>query len=331
MQSPVFNSQARIHVVAGVLQDARGRVLLARREGQRELAGLWEFPGGKVEPGEHPVQALGRELHEEIGVEIDPDSATALIAVPHRMANGKRIVLDVYRIGRFAGRARGMEAQALAWVAPARMSSYSMPGADRPVAAALTEPAHYLITPEPGPGEVRKDFLQRLDQALASGIRRVQLRARQLGADDFRACAVQVAECARRYQAQVLLNSASLGLEASIELAQQVGTGLHVTSEHLRALPQRPLPEGCCAASCHDLDQLQQAQALGLDFAVLGPVRATATHPQARPLGFEHFADLREAVTLPIYALGGMQADDLACARAHGAQGIAAIGGLWPV
>src|SRR6478752_2404390 len=101
-----------IHVVAGVLTDARGRILLARRTAGRDLAGAWEFPGGKVEPGETPLQALDRELHEELDIRID--GAKPLISVPQAYP-GKRIVLDVYRVATFTGKARGVEKQALAW------------------------------------------------------------------------------------------------------------------------------------------------------------------------------------------------------------------------
>ena len=84
------------------------------------------------------------------------------------------------------------------------------------------------------------------------------------------------------------------------------------------------------AASCHNADELAQAERLGLDFVVLGPVRATESHPDATPLGWDGFGALREAVSLPIYALGGMKPADVARARRHGGQGVAGIRGLWP-
>src|SRR5690606_35147224 len=98
----------------------------------------------------------------------------------------------------------------------------------------------------------------------------------------------------------------------------------------LPALDARPLPaELPVGASCHTLEELQAAQALGCDFAVLGPVQATATHPGVRPLGWEGFAELRQHVGLPIYAIGGLSPDDVEAARRQGAQGIAAIRALW--
>jgi 8-oxo-dGTP diphosphatase len=98
------------------------------------------------------------------------------------------------------------------------------------------------------------------------------------------------------------------------------------------ALSARPmLAEGQpVAASCHDAAELLQAERLGRDFVVLGPVRATDSHPDAVPLGWDAFAALREGVSLPIYALGGMKPADVAVARRHGGQGVAGIRGLWP-
>src|SRR5690606_12409376 len=88
----------------------------------------------------------------------------------------------------------------------------------------------------------------------------------------------------------------------------------------------RPLPDGQrVAASCHTADELRAAEALGCDFAVLGPVRETASHPGEPGIGWEAFAAMREQVSLPIYAIGGLGDDDLEAARRHGAQGIAAI------
>lgn len=84
------------------------------------------------------------------------------------------------------------------------------------------------------------------------------------------------------------------------------------------------------AASCHDAAELGQAEALGIHFAVLGPVRSTQTHPGAAPMGWDRFSLLREGVSLPLYAIGGMKPADIATARRHGGQGVAGIRGLWP-
>src|SRR5215468_605564 len=101
-----------IHVVAGILRDEHGRVLLAQRPQGKHLAGLWEFPGGKCEPDEAPAAALRRELHEELGVEIG--ATEKLIAVPWRYAE-KAVRLDVYLVHDFAGTPHGREGQSLRW------------------------------------------------------------------------------------------------------------------------------------------------------------------------------------------------------------------------
>jgi 8-oxo-dGTP diphosphatase len=308
-----------IHVVAGVITDVRGRVLLARRGQDSDLAGLWEFPGGKREAGETSEAALARELHEELGIEAEV--GPALIEVPQEYP-GKRLRLEVRVINRWTGTPHGREGQALTWVVPERLSRYSMPSADVPVVGALRQPDRYLVTPEPGADTVA--WRQSLQRALGAGVKRVQLRARSLPADAYAALARDVADDCRRAGVELLLNR-------DIALAAELGVGVQLGSEQLVALDSRPLPDGLVVgASCHDLGDLRQAERLGCDFAVLGPLRETATHPGAATLGWEGFVALREQVALPIYAIGGLTVDDLPIARGHGAQGIAAIRSLWP-
>ncbi|HSR65082.1 MAG TPA: Nudix family hydrolase [Xanthomonadaceae bacterium] len=309
-----------VEVVAGVIRDPRGRVLLARRTEGRDLAGLWEFPGGKVEPGESADAALARELHEELG--IDAEVGAPLITVPQQYPN-KLLRLDVRMVRRWRGSARGQEGQALAWVPPHKLPDYPMPPADRPVVAALLQPDRYLVTPAPpADGDA---WLQALRQALAAGIRRVQLRGGGgIEPTRWRALVEAAMAACRDAGADVLLND-------DIALARALGIGVHLRAARLSLLDARPLDAACLVgASCHDLDELRRAQALGCDFAVLGPVAATASHPGAATLGWHGFAALREAVSLPLYAIGGMAAADIAAARAHGAQGVAAIRALWP-
>jgi 8-oxo-dGTP diphosphatase len=115
-------------------------------------------------------------------------------------------------------------------------------------------------------------------------------------------------------------------VNGDIALARELRVGVHLKAAQLAALGQRPLPQALpVAASCHDATELAHAERLRCDFAVLGPVQATASHPGAAPLGWAAFAALREAGTIPLYAIGGLGAGDLDIARAHGAQGIAAI------
>ncbi len=305
-----------IHVVAAVITDARGRILLNRRTGDSDMAGLWEFPGGKREPGETSEQALIRELREELGIEAEVGEW--LMDVP-QLYPDKRLRLEVRRVQHWKGTARGREGQAITWVTPDKLSRYSMPPADLPVVAALRQPCHYLVTPEPGENE--DAWLASLEAAIAGGIRRIQLRTPMAAGRE--SLARTVVERFGKH-AEILLNR-------DIALARELGIGVHLGSEQLLQLQARRLSESSpVAASCHDLTQLQAAQRLGCDFAVLGPVQATASHPGAAGLGWDAFVALRERVSLPIYAIGGMAADDVQTARRHGALGVAAIRALWP-
>ena len=309
-----------MHVVAAVLRDRRGRILLARRTAGRDLAGAWEFPGGKVEPDETPEAALARELEEELGIRIG--ASAPLIRVPQAYP-GKRIVLDVRVVADYAGTPHGREKQALAWTPLAKLATYPMPPADRPVVAALTQADRLLVTPEPGADDA--SFVAAVATALDAGVRRVQLRARSVDA-------VRRAKLATMVHAHCRAAGAELLVNGDLELARRLGCGVHLPAAQLRTLEQRPLPTAqAVSAACHDREELLRAEALGVDFALLGPVAATPTHPDATALGWAGFALLRECVSLPIYALGGLTAADLDAARGHGAQGIAAIRALWPV
>jgi 8-oxo-dGTP diphosphatase len=306
-----------IHVMAAVISDARGRILLARRTEGRDLAGRWEFPGGKQEPGESPEDALVRELREELGIEARVGGH--VISVPQQYPD-KRLCLEVRHLTGWTGTPRGHEGQALAWVAPDKLVRYDMPPADRPVVAALLQPDRYLVTPEP---EDPARWLAGLERALSQGIRRVQVRARGLSGDAWQALARQAVARCRHAGAEVLLNG-------DIDLARELQVGVQLRASQLAGLADRPLPAGLpVAASCHTATDLRQAEAVGCDFAVVGSVYPTLSHPGGEPLGWPGFASLREGVSLPLYAIGGMTPADMPQARRHGAQGIAAIRGLW--
>ncbi|MBI5460857.1 MAG: Nudix family hydrolase [Gammaproteobacteria bacterium] len=320
---------AIIHVVAAVIVNARGEVLISLRHAQAHQGGLWEFPGGKVEPGEAAYAALRRELHEELG--IDVEKARPLIRIPHRYPD-KSVLLDVWRVTDFSGEPHGREGQPVQWVTPERLPDFDFPAANRPIVTAARLPDRYLITPEPTLEptlEFGADFLQRLEQAFARGIRLVQLRAKTLDERAYSELARAVCARARAYGAQVLLNAAA---PAAIESIAEIGAaGVHLNTQRLMSLSQRPLPPPLwVAASCHTAEELQQAARIGCDFVVLGPVQPTASHPGAVHLDWSGLHALCEIGSVPVYALGGLRDADLDAAWRAGAQGIAAIRGLWP-
>ncbi len=124
-------------VVAVALIDADGRVLIAQRPEGKQLAGLWEFPGGKVEPGERPEETLIRELAEELGITVKEACLAPLTFASHAYETF-HLLMPLYVCRRWEGTPRPLDAQALKWVHPNRLRDYPMPPADEPLIPHLT-------------------------------------------------------------------------------------------------------------------------------------------------------------------------------------------------
>ncbi|HHJ15983.1 MAG TPA: Nudix family hydrolase [Gammaproteobacteria bacterium] len=305
-----------LHVAVAAIVNEHNEVLVSLRPDHVHQGGLWEFPGGKLEAGESVQDALRREIHEELGIEILRQRP--LIQVPHRYPEHD-VLLDVWKIEAFNGEPHGREGQPVEWRAIEQLRGSDFPVANRPIIRALQLPEKYLITPEPA-----DDFIAHLQACLDNGIRLVQLRARKLDEQSYPGLAQQAADCCHAAGAKLLLN-ADPGLVAQVN-----ADGVHLDSRRLQHTEQRPLPEHLLvAASCHTRQELDRAQQIGADFALLSPVLPTASHPDASPLGWDAFAACVAQVALPVYALGGMQPAHCDTAIAHGAQGIAAIRALW--
>ena len=287
-------------------------MLIQRRAAGAHQGGLWEFPGGKREPGESLADALTREVDEELGVRVLAHQP--LIRLRHDYGD-RKVLLDVHRVTRHAGEPRAREGQPWRWVFPTELPAWPMPAADRPIIDALRLPPYYAITPSTltCPAAVAAW----LENQLAAGRRLLQLRLPAFTPSALRACVPGLAARAHASGAWLLMNSAdsdwlALGID-----------GLHLPARALATPPERlGWPSG---ASCHDAGELARAAQAGVTFALLSPVCATSSHPEARPLGWQAFARLVDNVDRPVYALGGLGAEDLARARAAGAQGIAGI------
>jgi mutator protein MutT len=126
-----------IHVAAAVLFDRRGRILIAQRPAGKHLAGSWEFPGGKIEPGETRTAALARELQEELGVTIE--HPRPLLRLRHAYPYGE-VLLDVWVVRRYRGEPRGLDGQALRWCSPRELPDVELLPADQPIVDALRLP-----------------------------------------------------------------------------------------------------------------------------------------------------------------------------------------------
>lgn len=308
-----------VRVAVAAIVNERGEVLIARRPRHVHQGGLWEFPGGKVEAGETVEQALAREVEEELGLQVT--AARPWIRIEHRYPD-KAVCLHVWWVDRWRGQPGGREGQPLRWMAVQELNPEEFPAANRRIIRALQLPDRYLITPEPGADP--EMFLETLGKALARGVRLVQLRAKTCPAHELEGLAARALNLCRRHGARLLVH-ASAGFSVA-----SAADGVHLDSATLMALTERPLgTEYWVAASCHDARELEHASAIGLDFVVVSPVAETASHPHARPIGWDGLTALTEAARLPVYALGGLSPADLSAAQQRGAHGIAAIRGLW--
>ena len=299
-----------VEVAAAVIQRADGAFLLARRPAGKVYAGYWEFPGGKIEPGEPPERALARELREELGIEARTAFPwlTREYTYPHAAVR-----LNFFRVTAWKGDPHPREDQAIAWQRFGAPLAEPMLPANAPVLAALALPHEYAITDAERYGAA--DMLQRMRGRLARGLQLIQVRDRGLaGREAFVRDAVHLAH---RHGARVLVSG-----------GPALGDGVHFTAAQLMALTGRPA-RGLAAASCHDQAELARAMALQLDFAVLGPVKPTPSHPDARPLGWDGFARIARGASIPVYAIGGMKRRDLEAAWRAGAHGVAMISGAW--
>jgi len=158
-----------------------------------------------------------------------------------------------------------------------------------------------------------------------AGIKLVQLRQRQLSD-------AQYISWFEKMQVQSASAGICLCANQSVSVARQVNAaGFHASSERLMELESRPVDaEILFSAACHNLDQLQQASAVGADLALLSPVMETSSHPDDAPMGWAKFTRLASQVSLPVYALGGLKPEDLNRSWQAGAFGIAGIGAFLP-
>lgn len=335
-----------VEVAAAVLQKPDGTFLLAQRPPDKIWAGYWEFPGGKIEPGETPYHALVRELREELGITVNTAYPwlTRVYTYPHATVR-----LHFFRVTAWKGEPRPHEGQQFAWQPPKavnpvpkgvlpyaptdarivgaygntpyhHISVSPLLPANAPILRALSLPALYAISNVQELGE--QEFVRRLEAALHNGLRLVQLREKDYSREALRELALKMLPLIRQHDALLMIN-------ADIGLAKEIGAdGVQLTGAQLAELEERPGVEWC-AASCHSAEELRRAEALGCDFALLSPVLATRSHPGAAYLGWEKFAASASGCSIPVYALGGLTHADMHTAWQHGAHGISLLRQAW--
>lgn len=288
-----MSQRPEMHVMVGALFDAAGRVLIARRPPGKHMAGRWEFPGGKLAPGEAPLDGLRRELAEELDVTLG--GAVPLIRVRHDYPD-RRVLLDVWHVTGFEGTPRGLDGQALEWVALDELAHRDLIRADRPIVTALRLPRVARLISGAGPlatAALRRDapttFLWRPGDSEAK-------------TDDLRD-AVRVAR-ARGHRVLV----AAAGADAAMIAATTGADGLLVPwgAESLSIDPEGSFLVGVMVGSC---ELARQAAGAGAHFVVVaaGSKPSTEALPAlCRDIGVPVFVGwYRDAAALPLLREAG--------------------------
>ncbi|NJD88461.1 MAG: Nudix family hydrolase [Betaproteobacteria bacterium] len=296
-------------VAAAVIERPDGEFLLACRPEGKPYPGYWEFPGGKIEPGEDARAALDRELEEELGIRVREATPwiTRVYAYTHATVR-----LHFFRVTAWDGEPQPLEDQAIAWQRVLSPDVSPMLPANAPVLAALALPAVMVVS---NAAETGFDAWSLKLSAQVLGERLlVQIREKGLEPQRVQFLLSRALTRGTPFGALVVVNS-DCG-------AWPQADGVHLTSKALMEARARPAGR-VVGASCHDAREVAHAASLGLDYVVVGPVKATASHPGAALLGWEGFAALVRDCPLPAYAIGGLTRADLVEARRHGAHGVA--------
>lgn len=302
-------------VAAAVIERPDGTFLLACRPEGKPYPGYWEFPGGKIEPGEDPRAALDRELREELGIGVREATPwiTRVYAYTHATVR-----LHFFRVTAWDGEPQPLEDQAIAWQDALAPDASPMLPANAPVLAALALPAVMVVSSASGTGF--DAWIMRFAGLLATERPLVQIREKGLERLRVQHLLSRTLARATPFGSLVVVNS-DCG-----EFPQS--DGVHLTAKALMAATARPAGR-VAGASCHDAREIAHAAQLGLDYVVVGPVKDTPSHPGAATLGWEGFAALVHGCPLPAYAIGGLARGDLAEAKRRGAHGVALRSGAF--
>lgn len=313
----VDQSLKQVAVAAAVITRADGSFLLGQRASDTVYSGYWEFPGGKVEPGETPREALARELVEELGIVVE--EAWPWLMREHIYEHA-HVRLYFFEVPKWRGELQPHVHAATAWQRAGMLEVEPMLPANGPILKALSLPRMMAVTHAGKMGVEAQ--LAALDRALASGLRCVQIREPDMPAAERADFAREVLRRCRAHGALAFLNAAPQEAQ-SLDM-----DGVHLSARRLASLTERP-DVHWVGASCHTRAELERAAQLGLDYALLGAVKPTASHPGQATLGWHNFHDMTRDLSIPVIAIGGLAIDDMHDARVAGAHGVACIRAAW--
>lgn len=336
MQNTVPNSSTSskvVHVAVAVIErfssaiNARSilpadrEILISKRAEHVHQGGFWEFPGGKVENTEQVIAALSRELFEELDIKVSPEHISSLIKIEHDYGD-KHVLLDVYTVHEFQGVAIGKEGQPIKWVKEKDLLNYTFPDANQAILSACRLPSRYLITPD---YKTLEKALIGIQAQLDQDVCLLLFRQTMLDAEEYQYWLETILNSLPSVREKMLISGRINILDRRC-LDNNGVAGVHLPFFRAAELRSRPISSTkWLGVSCHTLDEINHAQAIGADFITVSPVLHTATHPEANPLGWEVFSDLVRQAKIPVYALGGMMEENCQQVQEAGGQGIAGI------
>lgn len=307
----------RVEVAAAVITRPDGSFLLGQRAPGNFYPGYWEFPGGKVEPGEDARAALIRELDEELGIQAHACWPWLMREHDYEHAN---VRLHFFEVPDYSGEIRDHVHSDLQWQHADALSVSPMLPANGPILKALSLPREMAVTCAEALGVEAQ--LDAADRALTRGVRLIQLRDKSLAPEARETLARSLLARCREHHALLVIND-------DLVLAERVGAhGIHLSEAHLQTIGARP-DMAWVGASCHSRDALERAAELSLDYALLGHVLPTPSHPDQPAIGWSAFTGLTRLLPMPVFAIGGLSTEHMREAREAGAHGIAAIRSSW--
>ncbi|RYY78579.1 MAG: Nudix family hydrolase [Moraxellaceae bacterium] len=313
-----------VHVAVGVIMQS-DQVLICWRDAKLHQGNRYEFPGGKVEAGETPRQALARELLEELNIQVK-----TVVRAQQLYFNypEKTVCLHIFKVTAFSGAPCGQQNQAIRWVNKYELGQYQFPDANAPILRMVLLPDEYVITKP-------QSNTQDLDKWLNWHIHHtpqqawLYVRHKQLDTSQYQQVITTLARQRPDLQLFAMYSHIkalkSCWPECKIFLA-----GVHFSQAELMQLSVHTEPTELPSswyrvAACHDQASITQANALGLDAVLLSPLHTTSTHAGQAGLGWKEWQQLCKNSMLPVYALGGVAPNDLAQVQQADGFGVAGI------
>ena len=306
-----------VNVSVAVLINNNRQVLLGQRPHPKSWEGWWEFPGGKIEKGETSVDALYREIDEEIGVKITQFKKWVIRKYSH---GGNDITLHFFKVYGWEGEVTSKENQKLVWTHLQNPNVSPILPANLFIQKAFDLPKYYAITNLSETS--KKVFFNQLQNRISNGLKMIQVREKNISFDEFKIFSNEVIKICKPKGVKVIINS-------DVNLAYEIkADGVHLRSKDLISIKKIP-KNLIVSASCHTQEEIYIAEKLNINFLVLSAIKKTLSHPDIKPIGWDEFEKIVNRVNTPIYALGGLGVNDYSIALENGAIGIASQRSIW--